>query len=42
MCNIAVDTYSSAIQYVPDQYKTQKMCDEAVDNCPFAFDSVSD
>ena len=39
MCNIVVDTYLSAIQFVPDRYKTQYMCDEAIDTCRFAFDS---
>ena len=24
---------SFSIRYVPDQYKTQKMCDKAVDDC---------
>ena len=38
----AVDTYSSTIQFVPDEYKTQKICDKAVDTYPFVFDSVHD
>ena len=30
------------IQSVPECYKTQEMCDNAVHTCSFAFDSVSD
>ena len=30
MGNKAVNSYTSAIQFVPDQYKTQGMCDKAV------------
>ena len=30
------------MQFVPDLYKTQGMCDKVVDSCPFAFDSVPD
>ena len=32
----------SAIQFVPEYYKTQEMCVKAVDTCPFVFDSVLD
>ena len=42
MCNKTVNTYPSAIQFVPDQYKTQEICVKAVDTCPFVFDSVSE
>ena len=38
----ATDTYSSTIQFVPDEYKTQEICDKAVDTYPFVFDSVHD
>ena len=31
MGNKAVNSYTSAIQSVPDQYKTQGMCEKAVD-----------
>ena len=41
-CNKAVNIYPSAIQFVPDRYKTQKMCVKAVDTCPFISDSVPD
>ena len=30
MCDKAVNTYHSTIQFVPDCYNTQEMCDEAV------------
>ena len=40
MCDKAVATYLSAIQFVPDRQKTPKTCDKAVDTCPFVFDSV--
>ena len=42
MCDKAVDTYRSTIEYVPDWFRTQEMCSKAVDKCPFAFDSVPD
>ena len=37
-----IDTYPSAIQIVPDRYKTHEMCYKSVDTCPFVFESVSD
>ena len=33
MCNKAVNTYPSAIQFVPECYKTQEICDKAVNTC---------
>ena len=33
--NKAVDTCSSALQVVPDRYKTQEISDKAVDTCSF-------
>ena len=30
MCNKAVDNYSHALEFVPECYKTQKMCDKAI------------
>ena len=41
MCDQAVNDYS-AIQFVLDSYITQKMCDKAVNICPFVFNSVPD
>ena len=38
----AVDNYSSTIKYVPDQYKTQKLCIRVVNTCSFVFDYVPD
>ena len=37
-----IDTYPSAIQIVPDRYKTHEMCYKSVDTCPFVYESVSD
>lgn len=41
MCNEAVDSYPSAIQFVIDWYKTQEMCNKEVDTC-FSSGSVPD
>ena len=30
------------MQFLPDRYKTQEMCDKVVGTCPFVFDSVPD
>ena len=30
------------MQFVPDRFKTQEMCDKAVDTCQFVSDSVLD
>ena len=40
MCNKAVNTYPSAIQFVPECCKTQEMCVKAVDIGRFVFDSA--
>ena len=37
---ISVDPF--LIRYVPDQYKTQQMCDKATDDCLAAFKFVPD
>ena len=42
LCNKAVDTYPSAIQFVPECHKTLKTRDKAQDTCPFVFDSLPD
>ena len=42
MCNKAVNTYPSPIQFVSECYKNQEMCVKAVDTCPFVYDSVPD
>ena len=42
MCNKAVDTYPSALQFVTGQCKTHEMCIKDVDTFPFVFDSVPD
>ena len=33
ICDIVVSSYPFLIVYCPDKNKTQKMCDEAVDDC---------
>ena len=30
LCNKAIDNYTHALEFVPKCYKTQKMCDKAV------------
>ena len=35
MCDKAVNTHLSAIQFIPECYKTQEMCDKAVNRCFF-------
>ena len=38
----AINAYLSNIEYVFAQFKTQEMCDKAVDKWAFVFDSVPD
>ena len=33
MCNSNISEDPFSIRYVPDQYKTQQMCDKAVEDC---------
>ena len=33
MCDKAVDDDPNALEFIPDQYKTQEMCDKAVKIC---------
>ena len=42
MCNKAVDTSSSAIQFVSKCCKTQEICDKAADACTFVFYCIPD
>ena len=42
MCDKAVDTHPSTIQFVSECCKTQKMCYKAVNRCFFVFDSIPD
>ena len=42
MCNKAVDDYAHALEFVPDQYKPQKICIRAVDNYLFTIKYVPD
>ena len=41
MCNKAVDTHPSTIQFVPECYKNQEMREKAVNRCLFVFDSIA-
>ena len=40
MCDKAVDINPSAVKFVSQCYKTEKLCNRAVDTCTFVFDSV--
>ena len=42
MCNKAVNTDASAIQFISDRDKTQEMCVKTVDSYCFLFGSVTD
>ena len=42
MCNKIISDDPFSLRYVFDQYKTQQMCDEAVDDCLAALKFVSD
>ena len=37
-----VSEYSFTIKYIPDQFKTQKMCDKAVDDSLAALKLITD
>ena len=37
MCNKAVNNYPHALEFVPVCYKTQKMCDKAVNKIFFIY-----
>ena len=42
MCDRIVSDGPFSIRYVPDQYKAQQMCDEAVEDCLAALKFVPD
>ena len=42
MCDKVISEDPFSIRYVPDQYKTKQMCDEAVDVCLAALEFVPD
>ena len=42
MCDKAVNTYPSPIEFVPECFMTQKMCEKAVNKCFFVFDYIPD
>ena len=37
MCDKDVNTYHSALKFVPDCYKTPEMCDKSCNKCFLAF-----
>ena len=42
MCNKAVSTYHSRMQFIPEGYKSEVICGKSVDTGPFVFGFVSD
>ena len=42
MRNKVLNSYLSKIQFVPEYYKSQELCDKVVDSCLFIFDSIPD
>ena len=42
MCDSVVSEDTFLIVYCPDKYKSQRMCDEAVDNCLAALKFIPD
>ena len=42
MCDSFISEDPFPVRYVPDQYKTQQMCDEAVDDCLAALKFTPD
>ena len=42
MCDKAVNTHSSTIKFGPGCYKTQEMCDKALNKCSLAFICIPD
>ena len=42
MCNKAVNTYPSAIRFVPEYYKTQEIGNKVVHTCFSVFNSIAD
>ena len=38
--DVSKDTFSKF--HRPDRYRTQRMCDEAVDDCPTALENIPD
>ena len=41
MCDKFSSDNPFSLRYVPDQYKTQKICDKAVDGCPAVLKFVN-
>ena len=42
MCDKAVDDCSIGLEFVPDRYKTQEMCDKIISDDPFSLRYVLD
>ena len=42
MCHKSVDDYSIALEFIPDRYKTQEMCDRIISDDPFSLGYAPD
>ena len=42
MCDEAILENDGALEFIPNRYKTQEMCDKVVDNYVGALEFVSD
>ena len=42
MCNQVFDDHVHALEFIPECYKIQEMCDKAVNEFSFVFDSILD
>ena len=42
MCDKAVNTYHSKVQFITDCYKNQEICGKAFKKCFFAFTYIPD
>ena len=40
MCDKVVNTYLSAIKFVPEFFMIHQICNKAVNKCFFSFDSI--
>ena len=42
MCDKPVDSYSHALEFIPECYKNPNICDKALDTCPSTTKYVTD
>ena len=42
MCHKSVDDYFIALEFIPDRYKTQEMCDRIISDDPFSLGYAPD